>query len=179
MSAVGEEPRVCPGCRLALPADGWPLDRRVNASPECWHRYTAILGHEAEHVALLGRLHQLTVDAYAAQHAGDPSPPISTAFALIGLHLALDEGWSGSAVRAAHQFLAARNPTWPLFGAPEGSDWLTVADVALARNPVAHAERVERWAASVWNAWQPSHAAIRGWAERVLPASARGRLRAL
>ena len=172
-----DELRVCPGCRLALPIDGWPLDRRVNASPECWHRYTTVLAHEATHIALLGPLHQLTVDAYAAQHAGEPSPAISTAFALIGLHLALDEGWSGTAVRAAHQLLAGRHSSWPRFKRPAEPGRLTVADVATARTPAEHAELVGRWAASVWAAWQPSQAAVRAWAEAVLSPIARGQLR--
>src|SRR6266542_3189043 len=51
--------------------------------------------------------HQLAVDAYAAQHAsrdaGGDIPPIGVAYALVGLHLALDRGVPGLRVRAAHQ----------------------------------------------------------------------------
>jgi hypothetical protein len=97
---------ACPGCGLELPFGDWPLDRAVNASPACWHLCTEVIANEMQNVLDLGRFHQLTVDAYGAQHAGEPTPRISTAFALIGLHLALDEGWTGTAVRAAHQYLA-------------------------------------------------------------------------
>ena len=131
------------------------------------------MGHEAGHLAELGRFHQLTVDAYGAQHAGAPTPPISTAFALLGLHLALDEGWSGTAVRAAHQALARRHRSWPVFRAPAEPGSLTIADVAASTSPAEHAERVQAWAASVWEAWRPAHDAIRTWADAVLPADLR------
>lgn len=160
-----------------LEATDWPLGRRVNASPACWHLFSRILGFESEHLQLLGRFHQLTVDAYGAQHAGGPSPPISTAFGLIGLHLAFEHGWSGTAVRAAHQFLAGRRSTWPTFGGRRTGPMLTVADVAGATTPDEHAARVRAWARSVWDAWAPEHPRISTWVVSALPPETQDRLR--
>ena len=74
-----------------------------------------VQGFALHHLQLARDLHQLTVDAYAAQHAprevGVEVPPISVAYALVGLHLALDRGLSGIEVRAAHQRMG--NPTRP------------------------------------------------------------------
>src|SRR4029453_4893418 len=98
---------TCPGCGLQLPASGLPWDPRRNASPECWQLYGEVQGFELEHLELVRDLHQLTVDAYAAQHAPREAagevPPISVAYALVGLHLALDRGASGGEVRVTHQ----------------------------------------------------------------------------
>ena len=46
-------------------------------------------------------IHQYIMDAYAAQHADEHSKPISIAFALAGLYLHLERGYSGWQVRAA------------------------------------------------------------------------------
>jgi hypothetical protein len=153
------------------------MARRANASPACWHLHTQVLSYEAEHLARLGRYHQLTVDAYGAQHPGAPSPPISTAFGLVGLYLALEHDWSGTAVRAAHQFLAQRHSTWPAFRRRADGPFLTVADVAGATTPDDHASRVQAWARSVWSSWAPEHAHVGSWAEAVLSPEVRAWLR--
>lgn len=135
-----------------------------------------IVGHELSHVPQLGGLHQLTVDAYGAQHTGPMVPAIGTAFALIGLHLTLDIGWSGNAVRAAHQYLAAQPHEWPEFATPQTRAGLTIADVAGSQTPQEHASRVRAWAASVWESWSAEHQAVREWANQTLDGAARARL---
>jgi len=136
-----------------------------------------VVGHELSHIPKLGGLHQLTEDAYAAQHAGLRVPAIGMAFALIGLHLALDEGWTGTAIRAAHQYLAAHYKDWPQFAAPAEPAALTVAHVAGSPTPEEHASRVGAWAASVWESWSAEHRAVREWANQTLDEAARARLR--
>lgn len=130
-------------------------------------------------MAVLGQLHQLTVDAYAAQHPGPQVPAITLPFALIGLHLTLEEGWSGSAVRAAHQALARHHSRWPRFVAPGERGAMTAADVAAAASAHQHAELVRAWATGVWEAWEAEQPAVRSWALAVLPADLRGRLQAV
>jgi len=153
---------VCPGCGLELPGTeaAGSVDPRRNASAACWQLYGEVTGYELQHVIRLGRYHQLTVDAYAAQHAGDAGPAIGVAFALIGLHLALEEGLSGNEVRDAHQALAGRFRDWPRFAAPSALPTMTVFDVASAGSPDEHAERVLYWARSEWERWQPAHDAV-------------------
>jgi hypothetical protein len=167
----------CPGCGAGLPESDWPIGRRTNASAACWQLHAQVLGFEAEHLAGLGRFHQLTVDAYGAQHGGGRSPAISLPFSLIGLHLALEERWHGDEVRAAHQALAQQRARWPSFTPPVDPHWLTVAAVAGASTPDAHAERVQAWAASVWEAWRFEHDNVRAWADAELPPAERARLR--
>jgi hypothetical protein len=176
-SAADVDLERCPGCGAALSPSDWPVDPRRNASSSCWERYTAVLAREAEHMPVLGHLHQLTVDTYAAQHPGPGVPAISVPFALIGLLLALEEGWSGVAVRAAHGYLAERDGDWPVFGPPASRGLVTAADVAAARGPEQHAALVGRWAAVTWDAWREERDHVRAWAAEVLPSDVRARLR--
>jgi hypothetical protein len=166
----------CPGCGLQLPANGLPWGRRRNASSECWQLYGEVQGFALNHLELVRDFHQLTVDAYAAQHAprevGGDLPTISAAYALVGLHLALDRGLSRIEVRAAHQRMGKPDPPWPRLPTPERTGAMTVFDVARAGvmvdSPAGHARAARAWAAAVWQAWAAQHAAVAALADPLL-----------
>lgn len=184
---------VCPGCGLALPDAASPRDvasprdaapardaplardRRRNASAACWRLYGEVLGYESQHIAVLGRLHQLTVDAYGAQHAGGGTPPIGPTFGLLGLRLALEDGWTGRQVRDAHLYLARTFRDWPTWDPPPRPAQLTVFDVAGAGSPEAHADSVERWARAVWASWTAEHGRVAALVGALLPPDVRQR----
>jgi hypothetical protein len=147
----------CPGCGLVLPGASGDADPRSTASEACRATYGEVLGYEYGHMAKVGRWHQLLVDTYAAQHAGDRSPAIATAFALIGLCLTLDHGWSGIDVRDIHQQLASRYRDWPSFSRPPGQVDTTIQDLALAGSPADYAAILQRWAGAVWAWWREEH----------------------
>jgi len=176
MAGTVTAPTTCPGCGLELPATGLPADPRRNASPECWRLYGEVQGYELRHLQLVRDLHQLTVDTYAAQHAprhpGGDRPPIGVAYALVGLHLALDRGVPGVEVRAAHQRMGRPEPSWPALPAPASTASVTVLDVAMAGamidSPSGHARAVRAWSSAVWRAWAPQHAAVAALADRLL-----------
>ena len=152
---MAESATICPGCGLSLPAEtGSPIPS-LNASPECWRLYGEVTGAAMVDRALAG-FHQLTVDTYPAQHSRPDGPPIATAFALIGLHLALDENWSGVAVRDAHQRLAEDSKLWPVFRPPAslGTIDRTILDVAVSASANEHRDALERWARAVWSVWR-------------------------
>lgn len=160
--------RACPGCGLEMPRrDDAVYDGYYNASPECWSVYTEVLSAEYSNALLFGRVHQLTVDAYAVQHAGGPHPDKSMAIHLIGLHLVLDRGIAPPAVPPLFQKLAGSVTQWPHFE-PIVVRGMTVFDVALTAGSVEeHAAAARAWAAAVWEAWRPHHAAV---AELAAPA---------
>jgi hypothetical protein len=122
--------------------------------------YGEVAGYELQHVARLGLWHQLLVDTYAAQHVGPSTPRIGPAFALIGLHLALDRGWDGPAVRDAHRALARERREWPAFELSAPTWTMTVGDLALASTPEQHITILGRWAADVWTTWRTAHGAV-------------------
>lgn len=102
-------------------------------------------------------IHQYIVDAYAAQHADEHSKPISIAFALAGLSLHLERGYSGKQVQQAHMWLARKKQPWPRFTPPTDRGAITVADVLRAAPGASRDEAIRHWAASVWAAWSASH----------------------
>lgn len=155
---------VCPGCGLTLPASDASYDRKFHASAECWAVFESVLATEFQSPALFGRVHQMTVDAYAVQHAGGGHPDKSVCIHLVGLYLVLERAVRPVDVPPRLQRLARRT-TWPHLDPPEARPALTVRDVALAATQDEHAKRVRDWAASVWAAWAPHHAAARALAE--------------
>jgi hypothetical protein len=162
----------CPGCGLRLPDPDGEVDPRRNSSGACWALYGEVEGYELSYVAQLGNRHQLLVDTYGAQHVGPKTPAIGGTFCLIGLELALVEGWSGIAVRDAHQELARRFRTWPTFTPPARPADVTVFDLALATTPDEYETILVRWAAAVWATWEGAHQQARDLIEQRLRSKA-------
>ncbi|HLX33972.1 MAG TPA: DUF5946 family protein [Candidatus Limnocylindrales bacterium] len=161
---------TCAGCGVELPGPGARWDRRSLASVECQQLYGEVAGYELQHVAELGRWHQLLVDTYGVQHSGPDTPAIGTAFGLIGLRLALEEDRDGPSVRAVHAALARAFRDWPAFERPAASGTRTIFDLAVADSPADHVARLRDWAADVWAAWSGSHDAVRRLLAERLPA---------
>jgi hypothetical protein len=163
-----DQTTMCPGCGLRLPESGVPLDVELNASSECWRRYLDATGFELSHVAALGGFHQLLVDTYGAQHPGPPSKPIRLVYSLVGLHLALEQGFNGLEVRQVHQRMGKPRADWPVFARPAHLGLLTVDALARAgadaESVEGHARALREWAADVWRAWSSEHEAVRAFA---------------
>jgi len=164
---VEHEYRDCPGCGLHLPLSDAPADQRFNASPEC----LALHGELTGYTVMRGDkdfIHQLLVDTYAAQHADQRQPPIRLAFALIGLHLACDKGYTGKQVQHMHTLLARRSKTWPAFALPTQAGALTVLGVLQAQPGEQRDAMLRRWAQSAWEAWGQEHAHVKALLDRVM-----------
>jgi hypothetical protein len=164
---------TCPGCGLQLPVSGVPWDQRRNASPECWQLYGEVQGFELRHLERLP-----SADRGCLRRSARPTrwgrdvPPISVAYALVGLHLALDRGASGIEVRTAHQRMGKPDPSWPRLPTPERTGGMTVFDVAAAGAMIGsvtgHAEAVRAWATAVWQAWAAWHTMVAALTDRLL-----------
>lgn len=128
-----------------------------HCSPECWSVFTEVIGAEFQDAVLFGQVHQLTVDAYAVQHAGGTHPDKSVGIHLAGLHLVLERGVAPPRVSPLHQRLADAVEEWPHFTPPPETRSRTVLEVALADSPEEHAGEVRRWAGEVWEAWSDHH----------------------
>jgi hypothetical protein len=172
MSLGSASDSTCPGCGVTLPAIDWKLDRPFNASPECWQLSGEVIGFELNHPSLAGRFHQLTVDAYGAQHAGGDTGYIRAAYSLVGLYLAIEREMGGVDVRSAHQRMGHPDATWPPFPRPKQAGSVTILDVAeagaRAGSIEGHATLVQRWATDVWHAWADQHATVATLADRLL-----------
>ena len=111
-------------------------------------------------------LHQHVVDAWMLQHADEATKPIGVAFALIGMYLHFEKGFTGRQVQRAHTALARRSKTWPSFTLPADRGSITTVEV-MAKPPGPQRDRViEEWSASVWRAYGDSHLAVAELAKR-------------
>ena len=166
------EESVCPGCGLRLPASyTTAYDGFFNTSPECWQAYTAVLGTEFGDAWLFRQAHQLTVDTYAVQHGGAEHPDKSVGIHLAGLCLVLEKSFTPPSVPRLLQRLATAVRAWPRFAPPDGGGLPTVRDIARARSPEDHIERVLSWSRSVWRAWSSYHITVAELVRRYLSVS--------
>lgn len=152
--------KLCPGCGLLLPDLQLPPPARYQASGECWQLYQEL----SFYTLPLGDLdfsHQFSVDAYGAQHAGGDTKPITVAFSLIGLYLAVEGNYAGRQVQQAHLALAKRSKAWPVLLASSTPAALTVQDVLQAESGSARDAALRAWAAAVWESWLPTHELIK------------------
>jgi hypothetical protein len=140
----------CPGCAARLPRSSWPGEASYNASAECLEVAGELAGYEIEHSAQLGYLHQLRLDAYAAQHVNLSAPRIGPVFALNGLYMFLERGSGNVDVRTAHGIMANSYDAWPVLTPPESVGRLTAYDV-LRADDVETA--LLEWAREVWASW--------------------------
>ena len=163
---------VCPGCGLVLPSADGAMDPQYNASWAC----RQLSGEAAAYTLTLRDadfIHQLFVDAYCAQHAGPTVKPIGVAFALIGLMLTFERGYTGRQVQRAHMRLGNKSKVWPRFEPPQAkahlaAGLLTVQDVVQSSSGAERNAMITQWGKSVWDVWQPEHANIRTLVEKTL-----------
>src|SRR6266480_1424634 len=77
-------------------------------------------------------IHQHVVDAWMAQHADEGTKPIGLTFALVGLYLHLEQGFSGRQVQRAHMQMGRQKRPWPRFALPAQRGAVTAIDVMAA-----------------------------------------------
>lgn len=95
-------------------------------------------------------IHQHVVDAFAAQNADEDDKPIKLTFALVGLYLHLEKGFSGREVQLAHMKIARRKQVWPSFELPGDRGRITAADVLAAPAGPERDAMIHEWCACVW-----------------------------
>ncbi len=151
---------ICPGCRLKIETTNSQIDRDFNASASCRE-----LVYQLSYYSLSLRddyfIHQLVVDTYAAQHSKIAEKPIRLAFALIGLYLVNEKGYTGKEVQLAHMAIGKISKVWPRFTIPKSKDWLTVKQVVESEHNIKE-EMIKKWSRSVWEVWAQDKDVITG-----------------
>ncbi len=159
----------CHSCGAIVPVTDGPTHRYLESSPGCWEVYGKILAKEFSRRPYW-EVHPLTVDAYAVQHPGSPSPQTvqSAAVHLISLYAALERGYPLTMSVSVKQKAKSRlRDEFGWLDPPENLGAVTVVDVARATDAADHQDRVRRWARSAWDAWAAHHDTIIGWASRL------------
>ena len=161
--------KACVGCGAMVPDVEGPTHRYIGASPGCWAVYGELAEKEAGDFRFM-RYHQLTVDAYCAQHPGEPSPQAirSVAVHLVGLYLQLERGLHPEGLYAARQRIASLGKSGKLdlvwLEPPASIGEITVLHVRETKEPTEYGERARLWAESVWEAWFVQQETVRRWA---------------
>jgi len=152
------------GCGASFPERDGPTHRYMESSPACWAAFGEVIAREYSDAGY-ARAHRLTVDTYAVQHPGRPSPQSihSVALHLISLCLILEKRLGADRATDAMRAAAEEKGRFTWLAPPPSRGALTVADVLAQQNASDHATRVRDWAASAWSAWSPHHAVIRSW----------------
>jgi hypothetical protein len=142
-----------------------PLRRAPNARMNTTGRtpyeeaYDAIQCDTLEH-ADSRFIHQHVVDAWAAQHATELTKPIALTFALVGLYLRVERGYTGRQVQRVHMDMARQKHEWPRFPLPQDRGAITAVDVAVTAPGLAREAAIDRWCAAVWDAYRDCRASV-------------------
>lgn len=154
----------CLGCGAEFPERDGPTHRYMASSPACWAAYGEVLAREYSDPAYF-QVHRLSVDAYAVQHPGKPSPQTiqSIAVHLVRLCLLLERSLPMERANDAMLKASEREENYVWLTPPANLGSVTVADVVDAVDVNAHMAAVRRWAESAWQAWSPHHVTVRSW----------------
>ncbi len=144
---------ICPGCGLEADSEDDKLDDRYNASSACRRVFDEL---SAFTLSLRDKdfINQVAIDIYTAQHIGPKVKPIGTVFALIGLYLVFERGYSGRQVQLAHMTLSKTRRQWPHFDPPAKKSTVTVGDVVMDLTQQNHREKIYAWGKAVWELWR-------------------------
>ena len=154
---------ICPGCRLRMPISAKAVAKNYfNCSDECWSLFADIQGYQYGSASVFRQSHQLTVDAYACQHAGGDHPDKSVAIHLSGLFLAFELGCASTKIPRLLQRLADFHTEWPNLNVPSECGRLNAFDIALVDDPIEHSAIVRTWASEIWDSWIAEHPTISG-----------------
>lgn len=98
-------------------------------------------------------IHQHVVDAGIAQHADERTKPIAITFALVGLYLHVEKGFTGRQVQRTHMELARHKQNWPQFALPSTRGAITASQVMAKDAGPVRDQAIDEWCASVWQAF--------------------------
>jgi hypothetical protein len=121
----------------------------MNANTEAYHKlcyYTLSHGHPSF-------IHQHIVDAFAAHDSSEGDKPIRLTFALVGLYLHVEKGFTGRQVQLAHMKLGRKKQPWPRLRVPDDRGKINATAVLAADPGLERDEMIHEWCVSVWEAF--------------------------
>jgi Family of unknown function (DUF5946) len=154
----------CIGCAGLFPDIEGATHRYMESSAGCWATYGEVLAREYGDPKYF-ETHRLTVDTYAAQHPGRPSPQSikSVGYHLVRLCLILERGLKMELANEAMLVITKTKDQFTWLTPPSSLGLITIADVCQTATAEQHKQLVRLWAASVWAAWSPHHPLIHSW----------------
>jgi len=114
-------------------------------------------------------IHQHFVDVYTAQNADEYTKPIAITFALVGLFLFIEKGYTGRQVQQVHMQMAKNKRVWPTFTLPEKRGDITIVDVLQTPAVKSRDEMIKKWCETVWEAYRDNHVIVKGLLQIYIP----------
>jgi RimJ/RimL family protein N-acetyltransferase len=105
--------------------------------------------------------HQYVVDAHTAQSANSSTKAISLTFALVGLYLFIEKGFTGKEVQEFHTLMSKNKIIWPNFELPENRGEITIDMVLKAEIGEERKKMIKVWCGSIWKAFYKCHREIK------------------
>ncbi|HHG88869.1 MAG TPA: hypothetical protein ENJ90_00130 [Devosia sp.] len=154
----------CFSCRGLFDDIEGPVHRYMSSSQGCWAAFGKVLAREYSEPELL-EIHRLSVDAYAVQHPGEPSPQTIGSIGVHLIRLCLFHEYDLTPEHANDAMLkVSKNKGSFVWLEPPGSlGPITVGDVVKSNSVEEHKSAVREWAKGAWEAWSPHHRQIRTW----------------
>jgi hypothetical protein len=103
---------------------------------------------------------QLVVDAHGAQIATNETKPIGLVFALVGLFLHVERGFTGLRVQHVHMQLGRKKHQWPGIVLPTHRGDITAVDVLQVPEGPERDAAISEWCRSVWEAYRDNRSTI-------------------
>ncbi len=98
-------------------------------------------------------IHQLIVDTFAAQTFDKNTIPVKITFALVGLYLVNEKGFTGKQVQNVHIALSRKSKKWLTFPKPKEETTINIEDVLRVPDSQKQ-EMIKKWSQSVWEIWK-------------------------
>lgn len=158
---------ACFSCKAIVPDVKGSVHRYMSSSPGCWKLFGEVLEKEYSDPAYR-KNHRITVDAYAVQHPGDPSPQSiqSVNLHLASLCLIFEKGFNVKKADKGLTRLAKYKKELLWLEPPASMGRMDVTDLLQATNAEEHCRLVLEWGRSAWKAWEAHHPVIRAFIER-------------
>lgn len=106
-------------------------------------------------------IHQHVVDAYAAQMADEQTKSIKITFALVGLCLFIERGFTGREIQLAHMKMTQKKQLWPTFDLPVNRGNISISDVLRAEEGAKRDDQIKEWCRSIWDTYEQNHHIVR------------------
>ena len=110
-------------------------------------------------------IHQHAVDVFTAQKANQETKLIAIYYALVGLYLYIEKGYTGKQVQNMHLKLSQGSKTFEPFDLPVEKGDITIVDVIQVEPGLKRDAMIKSWCEDVWSAYKherPRVAALLG-----------------
>ena len=168
-NSPGSGTSTCWGCGRTADEAAGPTPEEHSASAGCWASNGQVLARSYTDSGYRA-VHQMVLDAYAAQQADGTSRRElqSVGLCLMTLCLFVEDGVDPAQGPALHKQIVAHRPDAAWLAPPIQPGPMVVADVLSARDIDEHCRLVREGGRQVWQAWAPHHATIHAWNAQAL-----------